>query len=152
MWLWLCSVPVLHQEIPDLVPTNRTRKVFSPRMFAAEMLFHKALSFWSRQVAPQTPSTRGGMLGEDLGILMGPFQLWLLLQGECLNMDREWGFPCLSSARHWASLSPLLCFLGSTGLHPWLQQCQSMMVSRYPSPTQAWVLSCINIDINISST
>lgn len=31
-WLWLCSVAVLHQEIPNLLLTNKTGKVFLPRI------------------------------------------------------------------------------------------------------------------------
>lgn len=147
MWLWLCSVAVLNQEIPNLIPTNKTRKgvLFSSRMFAAEMLFHK---LWSRQVRGSLnmllprphPPEEGGLerIWESLWVPSnsgffcrerGPW--W------GLNMSQEWGFSCLSCVRHWASLSPLLCFLGSTDLHPWLQQCKSMMVAHYPSPTQA---------------
>lgn len=59
---------------------TKLERLFSPRLFAAEMLFHKALSFGHRQVQwpssmllPRPHPPQEGCFEMDLGILMGPF-------------------------------------------------------------------------------
>lgn len=87
---------------------TKLERLFSPRLFAAEMLFHKALSFGHRQVQwpssmllPRPHPPQEGCFEMDLGILMGPFRLQIfhnpvwaefLFGYFCRERGMWWGF------------------------------------------------------------
>lgn len=49
VWLWLCSVTVLHQEIPKLIPTNQPRKAFFAQDACSRNALSQSTELWGRQ-------------------------------------------------------------------------------------------------------